>query len=48
MAHFIVAKLRLLVDCGFSFGESRLRLWLSVALLAEMSTNQDWVRMDQV
>jgi len=28
MAHFIVAKLWLLVDCGFLFAESRLRLWL--------------------
>ena len=28
MAHFIVAKLSLLVDCGFLFSESRLRLWL--------------------
>jgi len=28
MAHFIVAKLWLLVDCGFSFSESCLRLWL--------------------
>jgi len=28
MAHFIVAKLRLLIDCGFLFVESRLRLWL--------------------
>jgi len=40
MAHFIVAKLWLLVDCGFLFAESRLILCLSVALLARWSRNE--------
>jgi len=31
MAHFIVAELWLLVECAFSFAESRLRLWLSLS-----------------
>jgi len=41
----IVDKLWLLVDCGFLFAESCLRLWLSVALLARWSRNlkQRWI-----